>query len=55
MNILLPMGVYVKIRLRCDIDNVAQVLLNLENIPVVGVAEFRFALAEVLADILDRF
>lgn len=51
---ILPMGAYVKIRLRCNIDNMAQVLLNLESIPVAGIAEFRFALAEVLADILDR-
>ena len=51
---ILPMGTYVKFRLRCQIDEMAKVLLELENTPVAGVAEFRFALAEILADILDR-
>jgi hypothetical protein len=51
---ILPMGTYVQFRLRCCVDDMAKVLLNLENTPIAGVAEFRFALAEVLADILDR-
>jgi len=49
---MLPMGVYIQFRLRCEVDNMAQVLLNLENTLVVGVAEFRFALAEILAEVL---
>jgi hypothetical protein len=49
---ILPMGIYVKFRLRCDIDEMAKVLLNLENTMVAGVPEFRFALAEILAEIL---
>jgi hypothetical protein len=51
---ILPMGVYVRFRLRCEIDKMAQVLINLENIPIAGVAEFRFALAEILAEILHN-
>jgi len=47
-------GVWEKFRLRCEIDKMAKVLVNLENTLIVGVPEFRFALAEILAEILEN-
>jgi hypothetical protein len=48
---MLPMGIYVKFRFRCQIDKITGVLLNLENTLVMGVYEFRLALTGVLQTI----
>jgi len=50
---LLPLGTYITFRFRCNIDNMPKVLFNIQNIPVDGIAEFQWALASVLACILN--
>lgn len=50
---LLPLGVYVTFRLRCRIDDIPKVLFGVQNTPVNGVAEFQWALASVLACVLE--
>lgn len=51
---MLPLGVYVEFQYRCGIDGIAPLLLGLAQIRVAGVGEFRFAMAESLAEILRR-
>lgn len=50
---ILPLGIYVTFQYRCRIDAMAEALLKLESLPLAGIPEFRFALAEVLAYLLD--
>ena len=52
---MLPLGIYVKFRLRCSIDELAISLEELGKTDVTGVAEFRYALASSLKDILIEF
>jgi len=49
----LPLGVYVRCRLRCSVDRLAPFLQ--EGSPVAGVAELRFALAHEVASLLSRW
>ena len=46
---MLPLGVYVVLRYRCCVDDLAKVLLELEPVATPGVPEFRYALAAALA------
>jgi hypothetical protein len=50
---LLPLGTYITFRLRCRIDDIPKVLFGVQNTPVNGVAEFQWALASVLACVLE--
>lgn len=50
---MLPLGVYVQLQYRCRIDDIAQVLTGLENAEMIGVPDFRFALAGALTRLLD--
>ena len=50
---ILPLGVYVTLRFRCRIDDIPKVLFGIQGIPVDGVAEFQWALASVLACVLQ--
>jgi len=45
----LPMGTYVQFRFRCRVDDIPKVLEGVDATPVVGVPEFQWALASVLA------
>ena len=48
----LPLGVYVECLFRCRLDDLPKVLLGVGQTPHHGIAEFRFALAEVLTTAL---
>lgn len=50
---MLPMGTYVRFRLRCSVDKMVQALPDMR--PVAGVAELRFAFADVLGPLLERW
>ena len=52
---ILPLGTYVNLRFRCEIDKIPDVLIGVQNTPVDGVAEFQWALATVLTYVLDSF
>jgi hypothetical protein len=49
---MLPLGIYVVFQFRTKIDNIAKILMGLDNVGLPGVEEFRFALAAALARIL---
>jgi hypothetical protein len=49
---VLPLGTYVQFRYRCRLDDLAPALIEMEKTMVVGVPEFRYALAGALAKIL---
>lgn len=49
----LPLGVYVEFGYRCSVDNIAKILLSVSQTPHHGIAEFRYALAEVLTTALN--
>lgn len=49
---MLPLGTYVSLRFRCRIDDVPKVLFGVQETAVVGVPEFQWALACVLAQAL---
>jgi hypothetical protein len=49
---MLPLGTYVVFQFRSKIDDIAKILMSLENIELPGVSEFRFALAAALARVL---
>jgi len=51
----LPMGTYVSLRFRCRVDDIPQLLEGIERTPVIGIPEFRWALASVLASICLDF
>lgn len=51
---ILPMGTYVTFQYRCRTDALAGVLSHIESIRVVGVPEFRYALATVFAFLLTQ-
>lgn len=51
---MLPMGVYVSLRFRCRVDDIPKVLEGVQGTPVVGVAEFQWALATALAAVLTE-
>jgi|WetSurMetagenome_2_1015567.scaffolds.fasta_scaffold660332_1 hypothetical protein len=50
---VLPIGVYVQFKFRCNVDALGPLLENMGG--AAGVAEFRFALASVLASVLARW
>lgn len=50
---ILPIGVYVQFKFRCNVDALGPLLENMGG--AAGVAEFRFALASVLASVLARW
>ena len=52
---ILPLGVYVTLRFRCEIDKIPDVLIGIQNTPVDGIHEFQWALATVLTCVLDDF
>jgi hypothetical protein len=52
---LLPLGIYIALRFRCRIDDIPKVLFAIQGIPVDGVHEFQWALASVLACVLQDF
>lgn len=52
---MLPLGVYVIFRFRCQVDDVPGVLSELGRTTVAGTAEFRYALAAALAEVLLEF
>jgi hypothetical protein len=49
---MLPLGTYVQFRYRCDLDGLAQALIEMEKTAVAGVAELCYALAGALARVL---
>lgn len=51
----LPMGTYVQLRFRCRVDDIPKVLEGVEKTPVIGIPEFRWALASVLAMVCLEF
>lgn len=51
---ILPLGTYIDLTYRCDIDKIVPLLDALESIRVVGVPEFQFSMAEILNGILSR-
>ncbi len=51
---MLPIGTYVEFRYRFEIDKIAAMIEAMEGVHVSGVAELRFALAEVLAFTLTQ-
>src|ERR1700690_4251128 len=50
---MLPLGTYVNLRFRCEIDKIPNVLIGIQNTPVDGIVEFQWALATVLTYVLD--
>jgi hypothetical protein len=52
---MLPLGTYVTFLFRCRVDAVPALLEGVESVPVVGVPEFQWALATVLAQALADF
>jgi hypothetical protein len=50
---ILPIGIYVQFKFRCSVDALGPILENMGG--AAGVAEFRFALASVLASVLARW
>jgi hypothetical protein len=50
---ILPIGVYVQFKFRCNTDALGLALESMRG--AAGVAEFRFALASVLASVLARW
>jgi hypothetical protein len=50
---ILPLGTYVIFQLRLKIDDLAKILMDLENVELPGVPDFRYALASVLAKIVS--
>lgn len=52
---MLPMGIYVRFRFRGTIIGFAGALEELEKFNIVGIPEFRYACAEVLAKALIEF
>lgn len=50
---MLPLGVYVIFQLRAKIDDIAKILMEIEDIESPGVPEFRYVLASVLAKVLS--
>jgi hypothetical protein len=51
----LPMGTYVQLRFRCRIDDIPKVLEGVGATPIIGIPEFRWALASVLAAVCLDF
>jgi hypothetical protein len=51
---MLPLGIYVQFRYRCRLDDLAPTLEEMGKTMVVGVPEFRYALAGALAKILTE-
>lgn len=51
----LPMGTYVCFRYRCRIDDIPRLLEGVDRTPVVGVREFQWAMASVLAAVCLDF
>lgn len=51
----LPMGTYIRFRYRCKTDRIVDVITELESIDTLGVQEFRFAMATILANILNEW
>jgi hypothetical protein len=52
---ILPLGIYITLRFRCKVDNIPNVLIGIQNTDIDGVHEFQWALATVLAYILEDF
>ncbi len=50
---MLPMGTYVRFRIRCSADSLLAVLPGMSG--VAGVAELRYAFASVLGPLLERW
>lgn len=46
---MLPLGTYIMFQFRAGVDDVAKILISLDNITLPGVEEFRFVLAAALA------
>jgi len=44
----LPLGVYIEFKYRCRVDDVAKILIGMQQTVHHGIAEFRYALAQVL-------
>jgi len=53
LTAMLPLGTYVVFQFRSKIDDMAKILLGLNDSELPGVPEFRYALAAVLARILN--
>lgn len=51
---ILPLGTYIDISYRCDIDKIIPLLESLDQIKIVGVPDFQFSMAEILNGILER-
>ena len=45
----LPLGTYTTFRFRCRIDEIPKILEGIDNTPVIGIREFQWAMACVLA------
>jgi hypothetical protein len=57
MNMLpmLPIGVYINVKYRCEIKNIFNILEETEkSANQIGIPDFRFALASVFADLLQK-
>jgi hypothetical protein len=51
---MLPLGIYVDFQYRMKIDDMPVVLSKLNELPIAGVQEYAYAMAEVLAGILKQ-
>lgn len=49
---MLPLGTYVDVTYRCSIDVLPSLLEGLQKIPIAGIPEFQFALAEIFHSVL---
>lgn len=50
----LPLGVYVELTYRCRIDNLGYVLMGMEENPHTAIGYFRYAVGDVLSQILTK-
>lgn len=53
LTAMLPLGTYVIFQFRAKVDNIGKILMELDNVELPGVAEFRFTLAAALARALN--
>lgn len=51
---MMPLGTYIEFNYSSPEYEIAELLTKLENVKIIGVAEFKFALAEVLANFVNN-
>ena len=52
---ILPLGVYVEFKYRCEVDKILPLLEGIDKINLIGVHEFQWAFATILKIILEDF